>query len=135
MKFPTDSHPLLFILTLISLHWPVGKGDWISKQASEEYIVSEHPMVWPEADDWCKAKNCKLANLTGETAGDAASIALASFLGPVSLWCGFASLESKVPKAQPVFHVWDNMFYGPTVADEEDKNYVICQRKAIALPG
>ena len=118
---------LLFLLTLATF-----SQQFVTKQAAEEFIVSEHPMEWSEAEEWCKAKNCKLANLTGESAGDVASIALESYLGPVTLWCTFASLEPLVQSTQTVFHVWDNMFYGPDVSEEDNKNYTICQRKSIA---
>lgn len=92
------------------------------------YIVSQEPMEYSKAEEYCKRENCTLANLTGEKAANAAFLALHQYVGPSTLWCGWASMKSQIPNYEPVFRTWNTEYYGPDVDHKENYNYVICEK-------
>lgn len=122
----------LWILSILALHvykcqarLPF-KGPGLGDNGN--YIISQEPMEYSKAEGYCKQEKATLANLSGEKAANAAFLALHQYVGPSTLWCGWASMKSLVTQHEPVFRVWNPDFYGPDVDHSENYNYVICEK-------
>ena len=103
----------------------------VTSRAESDYFISEYPMEYKDAAEFCTGRGGQIANVSGETAYDACSFIMGTFNGPITSWCNFSSLESLVNDFSPVFEVWNDQYYSPCTANRDDKNYVLCQKKSV----